>query len=63
MTPPLAITDACTACGVCVATCPEHALRRAPRRPLLDAARCTSCLACVEVCPKPGAIVLLGGPR
>jgi len=47
----LAISGACTACGLCVATCPEHALRRAPPRPQLIAARCTACLACVEVCP------------
>lgn len=51
----IAIDDRCTACGVCLATCPEGALRRAPRRPALDAGRCTGCLACIEVCPA-GAI-------
>lgn len=45
------VVDArCTACGSCIVTCPERALVRAPKRPLvLDS--CTSCLACVEVCP------------
>jgi ferredoxin len=41
----------CTACGLCIATCPEHALLRAPRKPLVVDERCTACLACVEVCP------------
>jgi ferredoxin len=49
--PPLLISSACTACGLCLATCPEGALRPAPRRPRLIAMRCTLCLACVEVCP------------
>jgi len=48
---PLHITGACTACGLCLATCPERALVRAPGRPRLLAERCTLCLACVEVCP------------
>jgi precorrin-8X/cobalt-precorrin-8 methylmutase len=41
----------CTACGACLATCPERALSPAPYRPLVDAGRCTDCLACLEVCP------------
>ncbi|HEY3238992.1 MAG TPA: 4Fe-4S binding protein [Acidimicrobiia bacterium] len=45
------ISLACTGCGACLATCPERALLRAPRRPLVVADRCTACLACVEVCP------------
>jgi ferredoxin len=49
--PPLAIDARCTACGLCLATCPERALLVAPRRPLLVPERCTVCLACVEVCP------------
>ena len=46
------IDERCTACGLCVATCPEGALRAAPRRPDVLDARCTACLACVEVCPR-----------
>jgi ferredoxin len=41
----------CTACGACVVTCPERALRRAPARPAVVDERCTRCLACIEVCP------------
>jgi ferredoxin len=45
------ISFACTGCGACLTTCPERALLRAPRRPVVVASRCTACLACVEVCP------------
>lgn len=45
----------CTACGACLATCPEAALVPAPKRPFVVVERCTTCLACVEVCPA-GAI-------
>lgn len=58
----VAITSGCTACGVCLATCPERALLPAPGRPRVVDVRCTDCLACVEVCP-PDAIVVVGGPR
>jgi electron transport complex protein RnfB len=51
----IVVDDRCTACGVCLSTCPEGALRRAPRRPAVEATRCTGCLACIEVCPA-GAI-------
>lgn len=50
------VTDSCTACGACLATCPERALRRAPKRPLVVDAACTACWACIEMCPA-GAIV------
>lgn len=45
------IDGRCTACGACLATCPERALRPAPRRPLVVDDRCTACLACIEICP------------
>jgi Pyruvate/2-oxoacid:ferredoxin oxidoreductase delta subunit len=51
------IDDRCTACGACLVTCPERALRPAPRRPLALAERCTGCGECVEICPRD-AIVL-----
>ena len=47
----VAIASNCTACGLCLVTCPSHALRPAPRRPQVDDARCTDCWACIEVCP------------
>ena len=45
------IAATCTACGACIATCPERALRPAPRRPAVLDELCTDCLACLEVCP------------
>ncbi len=51
MTAVLVIDARCTACGACLATCPERALLPAPRRPAVDGAACTLCLECVEVCP------------
>ncbi len=48
---PLSISAACTACGACLLTCPEHALRPVPQRPVVIASRCTSCGECVEICP------------
>lgn len=47
----VAVAATCTACGACIATCPERALLRAPRRPAVIDALCTDCLACLEVCP------------
>jgi NAD-dependent dihydropyrimidine dehydrogenase PreA subunit len=48
---PLVISSACTACGGCLRTCPQHALRSAPQHPVVLPARCTSCGECVEICP------------
>ena len=45
------IDERCTGCGACLPTCPERALLRAPRHPLVLDSRCTTCLACIEVCP------------
>ena len=47
----VAVAERCTACGACIATCPERALLPAVRRPHVADERCTDCLACVEVCP------------
>jgi MinD superfamily P-loop ATPase len=41
----------CTACGMCLATCPPHALLPAARKPFVVDSRCTDCLACIEICP------------
>lgn len=48
---PLSISSACTACGACLLTCPERALRPAPQRPVVVESRCTSCGECMEICP------------
>lgn len=47
----LTISRACTACGLCLPTCPESALKRAPKKPSVVQERCTECMACIEVCP------------
>ncbi|HWE57355.1 MAG TPA: 4Fe-4S binding protein [Acidimicrobiales bacterium] len=51
----IVISDACTACGACLITCPTRALAPARKRPALDPALCTDCLECIEICPA-GAI-------
>jgi len=44
------VTDACTACGACLRTCPEHAFTVAvPLQVRTD--RCTDCGECIEICP------------
>ncbi len=48
----MTIDKECTACGLCLVTCPESALVRAPSRPAFKASLCSSCLACIEVCPR-----------
>jgi len=48
--PTYVFLDACTACGACLLTCPEHAI--VATLPLqVRADRCTGCGECVEVCP------------
>lgn len=54
--PVVAVTAACTACGLCLATCPTGALRPARHRPAVEAAACTGCLACVEICPRDALV-------
>ncbi len=47
----VAVDNRCTACGACIATCPERALVPAARKPLVIDSLCTACGACIEVCP------------
>jgi formate hydrogenlyase subunit 6/NADH:ubiquinone oxidoreductase subunit I len=47
----VSVASSCTACGLCVVTCPTNALVRAPHRPSVVGARCTDCWLCLEVCP------------
>lgn len=44
------VSELCTACGACLLTCPEHAIRPAPVH-LEVSARCSDCGECVEICP------------
>ncbi|MGK2958807.1 MAG: 4Fe-4S binding protein [Acidimicrobiales bacterium] len=48
----MTIDDRCTACGLCVITCPDTALVPAPKRPEFVASLCSDCFACIEVCPR-----------
>ncbi len=52
----VAVTEACTACGACLLTCPTGALLPARHRPAVVDERCTACGECVEICPR-GALV------
>ena len=49
------VADLCAGCGACIRTCPEKAIRPAPRdypSPLVVLGdRCTGCAECAEVCP------------
>jgi NAD-dependent dihydropyrimidine dehydrogenase PreA subunit len=45
------IDRSCTACGLCLLTCPTDALAAAPRRPRVIDDACTDCWLCIEVCP------------
>lgn len=45
------VDSRCTACGLCLATCPPRALRPAPGRPRVVDEACTDCWLCIEVCP------------
>jgi NAD-dependent dihydropyrimidine dehydrogenase PreA subunit len=58
-----AVTDACAGCGACIKTCPEKAIRLAPKdchSPLVVLEdRCTACAECAEVCPVSACIEIL----
>jgi ferredoxin len=51
------ITDDCISCGMCVAECPNDAIREGPERYEIAPDRCTECVgfhgreACQDVCP------------
>ena len=48
------ITDECLACGTCMDSCPNEAIKEGDIYVITDA--CAECGACVEACPV-GAIV------
>ena len=43
--------NACSACGACVAVCPQHALRVQDGRIVWDQANCVECDTCIKACP------------
>ena len=57
------VTDACAGCGACIKTCPEKAIRPAPRdhsSPLVILEDlCTACAECAEVCPVSACVEVL----
>jgi ferredoxin len=57
------IAPTCTACGLCLATCPTHALLRAPLRPRVVDDRCTDCWLCIEICPVDAIATIAGEAR
>lgn len=48
------ITDECLACGTCMDSCPNEAIKEGDIYVITDA--CAECGACVEACPV-GAII------
>jgi dissimilatory sulfite reductase (desulfoviridin) alpha/beta subunit len=57
MVRPGLISDACTACGLCMAACREGALSAgADGKPVRDLDSCTGCADCVRVCPDSAMI-------
>lgn len=56
------IVENCTACGKCVPSCPQNALRITDGLLQVDRARCDGCGACVNSC-WPGALEIWGKLR
>jgi len=58
MTPlPVPKRDRCTACDICVKSCPKDAITIVDRLAVVDAQACIRCYCCHEMCPE-GAIDL-----
>lgn len=57
----LAVTDACTGCGLCEKVCPAQNISIADGC-AKHADRCEFCLACIQLCPK-NAVELVNGER
>ena len=53
---PRADLDKCTACGMCVRSCPVHAIHMVNGYPVTDYHICINCLCCNESCPE-GAVI------
>ncbi len=53
---PKADLEKCTACGVCVRSCPVHAIQMVDGYPVTDYHVCINCLCCNESCPENAVI-------
>jgi len=49
---PVADPEKCSACGVCVAQCPQEALAFQGQTPVVDGEKCIACYCCQEMCPE-----------
>ncbi|MHB8191546.1 MAG: 4Fe-4S dicluster domain-containing protein [Ferrimicrobium sp.] len=47
----ITITQECTGCGACIATCPTGALKASPGKVAYTEDRCHSHYDCIEICP------------
>ena len=47
----------CIACGKCVKTCPEGAIKMADNLPVIDYDVCVNCGKCAEACPRKTIVV------
>lgn len=48
---PVQVTERCTACGGCLLTCPQRAIRPLGGTLLIRGDLCDGCGECIEVCP------------
>lgn len=48
----LVISTDCTACGMCIATCPTSALSTSRNAPKTNRSLCNMCYMCIEICPR-----------
>jgi ferredoxin len=54
--------ELCTACGLCLEICAEHAIRLDGTVAMVDPARCKGCSACIEPCPNRAISAFSGKP-
>ena len=48
---PFTITQECTTCGSCKASCPADAIKEGADKYAIDADLCIDCGSCVDSCP------------
>jgi 2-oxoacid:acceptor oxidoreductase delta subunit (pyruvate/2-ketoisovalerate family) len=49
---PFIISDKCTKCRLCIASCPHDCIRIGKKEyPVIDYDICTGCLICFRICP------------